>query len=63
MPDHSHYGPFIKDWPEIWNGYAASRTDKMWFGDKKPSEVIPPMVKDINKKFFGIDDSAPKPAK
>jgi ABC-type glycerol-3-phosphate transport system substrate-binding protein len=63
MPENAHYGPFIKNWPEIWNSVAASRMDKMWLGGKTPDEVIPPMVKDINKKFFGIEDSAPKPAK
>jgi multiple sugar transport system substrate-binding protein len=52
MPRYSHYQPFIKNWEEIWYGQVGPAMDKCWEGQVKPSQVLPGITGDINKKYF-----------
>jgi len=52
MPESSHYGPFLKSWPEIWYGNVLPVMDQVWANKKKPEEVMPDLMKQLNKKFF-----------
>ncbi len=52
MPPYAHFAPFIKNWGEIWYGSVGPALDPCWLGEKKPSEVLPKLTADINKKFF-----------
>lgn len=54
MPKYSHYAPFVKDWPEIWNGQVGPALDPVWLGEKKPEDVLPKINAEINRKYFGI---------
>lgn len=52
MPEFARYEPFMKGWPEILYGNAGPAMDKAWMGEKTPSEILPELVKELNKKFF-----------
>ncbi len=52
MPDHSVYEPFLKNWSEIYYGNVNAAMDKAWEGKQTPSEILPGLTKEINKKFF-----------
>ena len=52
MPEFARYEPFMKGWPEILYGNAGPAMDKAWMGDKTPSEMLPGLVMELNKKFF-----------
>ena len=52
MPAYAHFGPFIKNWNEVWYSQVGPALDKCWLGEKKPSEVLPKLTADINKQYF-----------
>lgn len=54
MPKDSHFGPFVKNWAEIWNGQVGPALDPVWLGEKTPEQVLPKLVKELNKKYFGV---------
>jgi ABC-type glycerol-3-phosphate transport system substrate-binding protein len=53
MPKEAHFGPFVKNWNEVWYGQVAPAMDRVWNGDKTPEQVLPKLVKDLNQKYFG----------
>ena len=53
MPKYSHYSPFVKSWPEIWNSQVGPALDPVWLGEKKPADVLPKINAEINRKYFG----------
>lgn len=52
MTADARYQPFMAQWPEIWYGHFVPAMDPVWFGSKKPEEVLPGITADINKKYF-----------
>lgn len=52
MTQDSHYQPFLTNWAEIWYGHFNPAMDRVWIGTQKPEEVMPVVVREINKKFF-----------
>jgi ABC-type glycerol-3-phosphate transport system substrate-binding protein len=54
MPNEAHFGPFMKNWNEIWYGQVGPAMDRVWNGDKTPEQVLPKLVKDLNRKYFGV---------
>lgn len=53
MTQDARYQPFLANWPEIWYGHFQPALDQVWIGDKTPEQVLPGVVRDVNKKFFG----------
>lgn len=53
MPKDAHFGPFVKNWNEVWYSEVGPALDKCWFGgEKKPSEILPKLTAEINRKYF-----------
>jgi multiple sugar transport system substrate-binding protein len=52
MAKNSHFGPFIKNWQEIWYGQVGPALDPVWLGTKRPEEVLPKLTADVNQKYF-----------
>lgn len=53
--DAVNYGCFAPDtdkWQESLSSYIQPALDKVWSGDKKPGEVIPKAVKEVNTKLL-----------
>ena len=53
--DAVNYGCFAPDtdkWQESLSSYIQPALDKVWAGDKKPSEVIPQAVRQVNSKLL-----------
>ena len=55
MPQEAHFGPFIRNWNEIWYGQVSPAMDSVWLGEKTPEQVLPKLVKELNKKYFGVN--------
>ena len=53
MPKYAHFGPFVKNWNEVWYSEVGPALDKCWLGEKKPSQVLPKLTADLNKRYFG----------
>ena len=54
MPKDAHFGPFLRNWNEIWYGQVGPAMDPVWAGDKTPEQVLPKLVKELNKKYFNV---------
>jgi multiple sugar transport system substrate-binding protein len=53
MPQYAHYEPVMNGWDEILYGNLGPAMDKAWMGGSKtPTEILPGLTKEINRKFF-----------
>jgi ABC-type glycerol-3-phosphate transport system substrate-binding protein len=55
MPKDARFGPFMKNWPEIWFGQVGPAMDPVWLGNNKPEPVLREITARINgnEKYFG----------
>ena len=54
MTQDAHFGPFIRNWNEIWYGQVGPAMDQVWLGTKTPEQVLPKLVKELNRKYFAV---------
>ena len=52
MTKYARFGPFMKNWNEIWYGQVGPALDPCWIGTKKPDEVLQKLVPELNQKYF-----------
>ena len=46
------FPPATSSWIEALNMYILPGLDKVWTGEKEPEEILPEIVKEVNKRFF-----------
>jgi len=54
MSKYARFGPFMKNWNEIWFGQVGPAMDPVWLGNEKPENILRNITNKINTsgKYF-----------